>query len=392
MSKYRRLSIFAIASIILLRLGVGYHFYMEGLTKVREGNFSSTGFLNSAKGPLADDFQSLVPDHDGAIRLGLYPNDLLPPEVNQEAAKDPLDEAKRKSQEFVDYAAGLFELHSGKLTTDDEKEEKTRFEQSLGKARKALEGKDVAKVWATLNELKSNAKPVTRGTLYFALCDYADNLANRYRFTDTQLKALEKEKKLVRSMIDGARAQWDKEIRDYTNGFDRHYKLLGDGKSDGVTSLRNQRDEVDSKWKALPKPALSSIDKIVAQYEKTIQAIATPAQSQSVGVVHFKYPGEPTLTTRMVDKIIPIFDMVVGILLLLGLLTPLAAGAAGIFLISVVLSQFPGAPGAQPTYFQVIEVLACFALVATDAGRYCGLDYLSWTWWQFRKFGGWQPE
>ena len=90
---------------------------------------------------------------------------------------------------------------------------------------------------------------------------------------------------------------------------------------------------------------------------------------------------ELTITVRQVDKIIPIFDMVVGILLLVGLLTPLAAIAAGVFLLSVVATQFPGAPGSQPTYYQAIEMLACFVVAFADAGRYAGLDFIPWSFW-----------
>ncbi len=42
---------------------------MEGATKVREGGFSSVGFLGAAKGPLAPNFHAMIPDFDGRTRL-----------------------------------------------------------------------------------------------------------------------------------------------------------------------------------------------------------------------------------------------------------------------------------------------------------------------------------
>ncbi|MFN5951880.1 MAG: hypothetical protein ACK43N_25540, partial [Pirellulaceae bacterium] len=87
-----------------------------------------------------------------------------------------------------------------------------------------------------------------------------------------------------------------------------------------------------------------------------------------------------------------IFDMSVGILLILGLLTPLAGFAGGLFLLSVVLTQWPGSLGATPTYYQAIEMFACFFLAAADAGRYWGLDFIPWTWWKNRKIGGWETD
>ena len=101
--------------------------------------------------------------------------------------------------------------------------------------------------------------------------------------------------------------------------------------------------------------------------------------------VKFMLPGEGPVSVELVDKYLPIFDMSVGILLMLGLLTPLAGTAAGLFLLSVVLTQFPGSYGAQPTYYQAIEMLGCFVLAFADAGRYAGLDFLPWSFWNRNK-------
>lgn len=54
---------------MLLRLGVGWHFYKEGSEKVQSGKFSSTGFLSNAKGPLAGLYKNMLRDPDGHARL-----------------------------------------------------------------------------------------------------------------------------------------------------------------------------------------------------------------------------------------------------------------------------------------------------------------------------------
>ncbi len=69
MNSYRRISWFAVAALVLLRIGIGWHFFQEGAVKVREGNFTSTGFLSAAKGPFANHFHELIADHEGWIRL-----------------------------------------------------------------------------------------------------------------------------------------------------------------------------------------------------------------------------------------------------------------------------------------------------------------------------------
>lgn len=190
--------------------------------------------------------------------------------------------------------------------------------------------------------------------------------------------------------------EWKPQIEEYKNGVERLVKLDNDPSRSKVASLRGQREEIESKWRALGKPVLAEIDNSVSELVKKLNAVASDEQANPDPKkplakdadgnlirkkVEFKYEGEGPISVRLVDKIIPIFDMSVGILLLVGLLTPLAALAGGIFLASVVVSQFPGFPGTQPTYYQAIEMLGCFVLAFADAGRYAGLDFIPWSFW-----------
>lgn len=58
-----------ILTLIALRVGIGMHFFREGLNKVRDPKPFSAGFFGNAKGPLADQFHRLVWDRDGLARL-----------------------------------------------------------------------------------------------------------------------------------------------------------------------------------------------------------------------------------------------------------------------------------------------------------------------------------
>ena len=58
-----------LCSLLFLRVIVGMHFFHEGVTKIRSGNFTCAPFLNLAKGPLASNFRQLLDDHDGRLRL-----------------------------------------------------------------------------------------------------------------------------------------------------------------------------------------------------------------------------------------------------------------------------------------------------------------------------------
>lgn len=66
----------------------------------------------------------------------------------------------------------------------------------------------------------------------------------------------------------------------------------------------------------------------------------------------------------------------VGVLLLLGLCTRFACLAGIGFLMSVIATQPPWVANAAPTYYQIVEVLALFAVAACGAGRIAGLDFV----------------
>jgi uncharacterized membrane protein YphA (DoxX/SURF4 family) len=310
-----RLGFIAIIALVVLRFVIGFHFYMEGTTKVREGGFSSIGFLSSAKGPLAKTFQSMVPDFDGTIRL--------------DTGRD-----KNKSESRDDYKTGaLKEAYDGFAA-------------------------DAAKVYKFTEEQQAEAK-----------------------------KFIEDARK---SLVENYKA-WASEIEEYKNGMSRIASLEKDEMRTNVASMRRQRDDIEAKWKALARPALSDIDKISYELETRINGLATEQQSvvdkKKKLYVSFKLPGNSPIDVKLIDKVIPIFDMSVGILLMLGLLTPLAGLAAGLFLASVVLTQFPGSHGSQPTYYPAIEMLGCFFLAFADAGRYAGLDFFPWSFWNRNRDG-----
>lgn len=48
---------------------MGWHFFKEGASKFQGNGFTSVGFLQSATGPLADFYRSMIPDREGRQRL-----------------------------------------------------------------------------------------------------------------------------------------------------------------------------------------------------------------------------------------------------------------------------------------------------------------------------------
>lgn len=294
MHNFARLGVFGILALVGLRVTIGWHFYMEGVTKVRGNDFSSVGFLKSAKGPLADKFQQLIWDHDGQLRL---------------------------NKELV-------------------------------------------------NKL---------------FADAADQSAAHFGLTDDQKKNLQRVKQQYLDKLNEVYAQSDEDIYKYSRSVERMATMHSSKMWNEVSSLRGQQQKIANERMAGVSGALDSIDAIWRQYEGRLNSIANATQLQNAGYFNFGRPGEGLLSTRVVDRMVPIFDMAVGILLMIGLLTPLAAWAGAIFLISVVLSQMPGYPDTQPTYFQAVECMAMIVLATTDAGRYAGLDFLPWAWWRSKR-------
>ena len=56
-------------TLIALRLGIGWHFFKEGAKKFQGDSFTSVYFLQTAKGPLAEFYKSMIPDRQGYERL-----------------------------------------------------------------------------------------------------------------------------------------------------------------------------------------------------------------------------------------------------------------------------------------------------------------------------------
>ncbi|GAB5404544.1 MAG: hypothetical protein Aurels2KO_27750 [Aureliella sp.] len=304
MHNYARLGIFGILSLVILRVGIGWHFYMEGVSKVQGGDFSAAGFIKSAQGPLKDKFQELLWDNDGSLRL------------SQEKTNGLFLQAAERASAHFNF-------------TDEQKtelEQLTRQYAGLDKSGKKYVGK--------LNDI------------------YDENA---------------------------------EEIAKYFDSVERLEKMNASGTWTEVSSLRGQKEQIESERMADVNDALASIDTVWKQFERELNVLATPEQFEASRYFTFKRPGEGELGISKIDRIIPIFDMVVGILLIIGLLTPLASWAAALFLLGVVLSQMPGYPGTAPTYFQAIEALACVVLATTDAGRYAGLDFIPWSWWNRKK-------
>lgn len=108
-----------VVALILLRVGIGWHFLYQGVTKIIDPDFSSRGFISQAKGPLASRYLALIPDYWGRERL------------DTERVLAEWQAARSRAQDHFGYgeaqqrqADKLFALRKFQLTTyvDDNRE------------------------------------------------------------------------------------------------------------------------------------------------------------------------------------------------------------------------------------------------------------------------------
>ncbi|MCA9175773.1 MAG: hypothetical protein KDB14_14910 [Planctomycetales bacterium] len=163
------------------------------------------------------------------------------------------------------------------------------------------------------------------------------------------------------------------DIIEYARGLERVEDNSADPVKQAVPSLYGQAQKIEGELYGKRGAWLATIDGIWADVENDLNQFGQASNSAATPLSLTRLGRRP-LDSVAIDKIIPWFDLSVGVLLIVGLFTRVAALAAGLFLFSVCLSQWPLHPGADSIWPQAIEMLACFALVGLAAGRIAGLD------------------
>ena len=206
--------------------------------------------------------------------------------------------------------------------------------------------------------------------------NYRNRVASHYHFDEKQTAAA---KKILDDYT--ARYKWvlgtnAEEIDQYQKSLKRRDENQKQASRAALSSLRAHDARIEAERQQLIGPVLSKIDKMWKDFENSLNDLATTEQWKRHGRLSIAKVGRRPLDSEFVDRFIPYFDLAVGICLVLGLFTRPAAIAGGLFLLSVCASQWPGAEGAAPIYYQAVEAVALFALAAVGAGRFAGLDYV----------------
>ncbi len=201
---------------------------------------------------------------------------------------------------------------------------------------------------------------------------YKDRVARHYGFDGEQTKKADDIVSRYASRLDNYLKSIDPDVQEYFLEVQR----LQEARQDRTRSVPFQRSRIAEKADELwgkAQPWLTGVRTLSVHLENDLQAVATEAQ-RSRGPLPIPDRSKPVL----IDTTIKFLVLIVGILLILGLFTRLAAAGGILFLCSVISTQPPWVESAntQFFYYQLVEVLALFVLFVFAAGRFGGLDYL----------------
>jgi len=202
---------------------------------------------------------------------------------------------------------------------------------------------------------------------------YRDRVVSHYGFDKSQTNEAERITKSVASRYQGHLRKNNDEIEEYYHQLIRRDEYAGRPERN-LDSLKTHDARHQGEWMKLRGPLLASIDRMWNDLERQLNQIATDKQRKAKGWLPIGRVGGQVVGADTVDKIIPYFDLAIGVCLIIGLLTRTAAILGGLFLLFVCASQWPGYPGSAPIYYQAIEMLALFALAANGAGKWASVD------------------
>jgi len=476
------LACYAIVLIVLLRVGIGWHFFYEGVNKFDPAsNFSAEGFLGIAKGPTADLYYWILPDIDGVNRLELA-------EIKDENERDrktfrqyenawkdyfktyllthmPLIKDEKHADEFINLGTEKFadwirekapqvvtenivELNTAQLTawaenrvpSADAIEHVIAAKAEFSAWKEWAEEKKLPpaqinqytdsmqtqfKDWAEQNLALATARDV------IAMDDtqLAEWAARNTPLSDTskgdavlEVKALIRAKTIFNRYLHAMRtsaAELEQEVGAFRASRDRFLETRRTIRND--TSFEQQR-----RWQQMMgfRAEASLLTRTLSAMGDSMQSelgrLADPELAGQRGQIitapkRGLFPDNPLIQIQIPEVRIPVVDAgiksrlhvldwavtfgltAIGLCLMLGFCTRLAALGGALFLVNVVLTTYP-VPGVYPEIpsfvgnfmfvsKDMVELLALLVVAAVPAGRWGGLDFFLWHYGGKQIFG-----
>lgn len=336
---------FSVFAIVLLRLVIGWHFLGQGMEKVEydrhEGvmhmTFSADGFLGLAKGPLAPLYLAhATSDHEWREKLAT-PRENVPltPEQAAEKAKWTKDYAKRRADAKA--ANQTLPVEFAPYTATQEW------------------ATQVAKDWRTAVNRFSAIAGVT----------------------DDQKKAAETALSTQLGELSNFIAGTEAEVAEYRHDLWRLAKWKSSPEADGPPFFSQRVTVKGGETASKPMPwrqevrgyedALGDDLRSILTQEQRDQATTSQAVEDSLADAHAH-------KLAFINIVATVLTIGVGLCLIFGFFTRLAAIVGAIFLFGVIASQPFWIPGAAPTINFCVEFAALLVLAGTGAGRWAGID------------------
>lgn len=324
----RQLGGFAVLALVLLRLVTGWHFFSEGLEKIERDPVSgryhlsssftaaTTGFLSAAKGPLADFYHSFAPNGHDWQRL------LAVPHQNKTVTAEDAKAAAERDPSH-DWAERV---------TDD---------------------------WQAILSKATAVPSLTEDQVERAKAAY------------------ERRKQELADYLAGEKDA----IAEYQHELWRLDRWRAEPEADGAPFQEEQIAKKASETAAKAKAWVAGVAELEDAYVADLRQILTPDNgptAATAGAVDQATTPPQQTRLQQVELATAALTIGVGICLLLGLFTRLASIAGALFLLSVVATQPPWLPNAEPTIYQSVELAGLLVLAGTGAGRWLGLDFFPW--------------
>jgi len=334
------ISFATVLAMVALRVVVGWHFFQEGLAHKNNPKWAGEveGFLQQAKGPLADLYRRQLPMFHGFNRLLIVPLGGSRGGSDEPAASAPSPVAEGAE------AGG---------------------EPGTPKEQPKPESSPVYGAWYSQIVKDWNDRSVA--------------IANFYHFSDEQKKAGQDLLDDYAARLAHALAGYESDIKAYRHALDRNQELAaeaGAGEIPNRTARLIKRDAAATSEPGAaaavasgPTQWRSDVESLEGAFQRALSDLATDDQRKSGA------PPEEFTELKKVATGLMWFLLVGGACLVAGLFTRLAALALALFLVTVIVSQPPWIPGTIETFGQGIELVALLVIATSHVGRWGGLDF-----------------
>ncbi|MBA63546.1 MAG: hypothetical protein CMJ76_14415 [Planctomycetaceae bacterium] len=198
--------------------------------------------------------------------------------------------------------------------------------------------------------------------------DYLNDVVSFHGYNANLKKKATEQLKLRSAQLDAFFKSNHEDMIEFFRQMERREEQLVRADMTGVESLQGQGAKLEGELKSTRAGYLKSINLIWEGVERDLNSFGSGA------VLELGELNGPAISSSQIDKFIPWFDLLCGLALLIGFCTPVAAIATAGFLFSVCLTQFPGVAGAQPVYYQSIEMFALLVIAFAGGGKYLSVD------------------